>query len=80
MAIGVSAPLLDNVHDRAARRPDEQFAEVVLGSVGVYLDGLVECDAVYAEISVSCGDRTRYLAAKSQREVYESEVSREQKS
>jgi hypothetical protein len=37
--------LIDDIHDGAPRRPDEQFANVVLGSVGVCLDELVECQA-----------------------------------
>jgi len=44
--------LVDNLQDRAGRRPDKQFAKVVLGSVGVYFDGFAECDAVNAEVSV----------------------------
>jgi hypothetical protein len=53
--------LIDDIHDRAAGRPDEQLAKVVLGGVGVYFDGFVQCDAVNAEISLPCGDRARYL-------------------
>src|SRR5689334_9716705 len=53
--------LVDDVQDGAARRPDEQLAEVVLGGIGVDFDGFVECDAVNAEIVVSRGDRARYL-------------------
>src|SRR3954465_4334253 len=53
--------LVYDIQDRAARRPDEQCAQVVLGGVGVYFDGVVECDTVNAEISVPSGDRPRYL-------------------
>ena len=59
-----SAPcfiLVDDIHDRAPRRPDEQFTNAVLGSVGVFLDGLVERDAVNREIRMSCGDPARYI-------------------
>ena len=38
--------LIDGIHDRAPRRPDEQFTEGVRGGAGVRFDGLVECDAV----------------------------------
>ena len=53
--------LIDDIHDRAPRRPDEQFTNVVLDSVGVRFDGLVERDAVNREIRVSCGDPARYV-------------------
>src|SRR5260370_42473745 len=53
--------LIDDIRDRAPRRPDEQFTKVVPGSAGVCFDGLVEGDAVNAEISMSCGDRARYI-------------------
>ena len=54
--------LIHNMHDRAPRRPDEQFTKVVLGSVGVCFNRLVECDAVNSEIGMSSGDRTREVS------------------
>src|SRR5271155_847145 len=60
-AASAAALCMDVFHDRAPRRPDEQFTNVVLGSVGVCFDGLVERDAVNREIRMSCGDPARYI-------------------
>src|ERR1700733_11490952 len=43
------------MHDRAPRRPDEQFSKVVLSSIGVCFNGLVKADPVHSEIGMpSC--------------------------
>ena len=52
---------IDDIHDRAPRRPDEKFTNAVLGSVGICFDGRVERDAVNREIRMSCGDPARYI-------------------
>jgi len=49
------------MHDCAPRRSDKKFAEVVLRSVWVCFKGLIECDGVNAEISMSGRDPTRYV-------------------
>src|ERR1700757_582024 len=51
--------LIDDMHDRTPRRPDKKFTEVVLGCVRVCFEGLIECDAVNGEISMSGGDCAR---------------------